>query len=459
MATKLKNMRLTSVDLVRAGANQEADICLYKSATPPEATESPTSHETNIFKRFIAWLRENPTEAQDEPHNPIEKADEPADLETIYKTALAESIRSIYEDPNLTSTERLSMVEKSVDQYTEKMKEIPKEEEFEEEEEIELSADKPDRFDEIEEVKKQKVTEVQNQNDIGNPYHSPDGKFTSKQGGNGSKKPASGPAQEAEMERTRQRSEDKRRGTGPAREIGPASESGKIGQYGKGNIDLYNRPMYENEDGSISTVESFSTNIDGKEVLLPTVGRDEKGNPVKWTEDEAIDHYFETGEHLGMFDTPEEATEYAERLHEEQADYYLGKSDRFDEIEEVHKYNHNHGTDGRFTTSRGGGGASQASNAMNRFIQTSSKPVHVWSPSGKMTTVSGGRQDGKVGHDGALGGKPKEVTYHTTGAKKPTQSSKPSLGIRDGGEKEDYTRGTAGRKPNFDIGAKIRRGN
>ncbi|MGN0999681.1 MAG: hypothetical protein ACI4PO_09035 [Faecousia sp.] len=30
MATKLKNMRLTSVDLVPAGANQEADICLYK---------------------------------------------------------------------------------------------------------------------------------------------------------------------------------------------------------------------------------------------------------------------------------------------------------------------------------------------------------------------------------------------------------------------------------------------
>ena len=31
MATKLKNLRLTSVDLVKAGANQEADICLYKS--------------------------------------------------------------------------------------------------------------------------------------------------------------------------------------------------------------------------------------------------------------------------------------------------------------------------------------------------------------------------------------------------------------------------------------------
>lgn len=32
MATKLKKMKLTSVDLTRAGANQKADICLYKSA-------------------------------------------------------------------------------------------------------------------------------------------------------------------------------------------------------------------------------------------------------------------------------------------------------------------------------------------------------------------------------------------------------------------------------------------
>ena len=30
MATKLKNMVLTSVDLVREGANQEADIALFK---------------------------------------------------------------------------------------------------------------------------------------------------------------------------------------------------------------------------------------------------------------------------------------------------------------------------------------------------------------------------------------------------------------------------------------------
>ena len=42
MATKLKNMRLTSVDLVRAGANQEADICLYKSMDGAPADESTT---------------------------------------------------------------------------------------------------------------------------------------------------------------------------------------------------------------------------------------------------------------------------------------------------------------------------------------------------------------------------------------------------------------------------------
>ena len=30
MANKLKNLRLTSVDMVRRGANQEADICIVK---------------------------------------------------------------------------------------------------------------------------------------------------------------------------------------------------------------------------------------------------------------------------------------------------------------------------------------------------------------------------------------------------------------------------------------------
>lgn len=46
MATKLKKMLLTSVDLVPAGANQEADICLYKSLDgPPVETPEQTTSE------------------------------------------------------------------------------------------------------------------------------------------------------------------------------------------------------------------------------------------------------------------------------------------------------------------------------------------------------------------------------------------------------------------------------
>lgn len=50
MATLLKNMKLTSVDLVGRGANQEADICLFKGmdADPTEDphVEAPTVSRT-----------------------------------------------------------------------------------------------------------------------------------------------------------------------------------------------------------------------------------------------------------------------------------------------------------------------------------------------------------------------------------------------------------------------------
>lgn len=46
MATKLKNMRLTSVDLVGRGANQEADICLFKGMDSTPAAEPHTEDPT-----------------------------------------------------------------------------------------------------------------------------------------------------------------------------------------------------------------------------------------------------------------------------------------------------------------------------------------------------------------------------------------------------------------------------
>lgn len=82
-----------------------------------------------------------------------------------------------------------------------------------------------------------------------------------------------------------------------------------------GNIDLTNRPRVKNPDGSISTVRSMGVNIDGKEVLLPTVSDDGRN----LTKDEAIDQYKRTGKHLGVFSSPEASTAYAKQLHEDQA--------------------------------------------------------------------------------------------------------------------------------------------
>lgn len=194
MATKLKKMKLTSVDLVRAGANQEADICLYKSADPQEATEGPTEDEMNIFKRFIAFIRGTPTEAKNEPHSPIEKADEPADIESIYKSALVDSIHSIYTDDNLTEIEKKAMAEQSIGQFQERMKETLRDDDdwdddWDDDDPDDWNDDTDDdpdddRYDDIEEIE----APVQKYNH----NHGRDGKFSTSGGEGGGAAPAAG---------------------------------------------------------------------------------------------------------------------------------------------------------------------------------------------------------------------------------------------------------------------------
>lgn len=92
-----------------------------------------------------------------------------------------------------------------------------------------------------------------------------------------------------------------------------------------GNIDLDKRPKVKNPDGSISTVRSASFNIDGQEVLIPTVADD--GSRVLSNE-EALEQYKRTGKHLGKFATPEDATKYAEELHKAQEQHYADRPER-----------------------------------------------------------------------------------------------------------------------------------
>lgn len=102
----------------------------------------------------------------------------------------------------------------------------------------------------------------------------------------------------------------------------PASTKGMVTQ---GNINLFNRPSVKNKDGSISTVRTISIGTDAGEVLIPTVSDDGK----LLSDDDAIALYEKTGKHLGIFDNPDDATAYAEKLHDQQDQYYVkgGKGD------------------------------------------------------------------------------------------------------------------------------------
>lgn len=155
MANKLKKIELNSVDLTRCGANQQADIRLFKSDTPQEAVEQPTAAEKNIFKRFLNWLHEQPAGAATAAvakdyasFDQINTNRESNDLLWRYTDALNTSIRSIQEDHDLNNTQKADMMRQSLQQFSEAMSDL-----IGKLAGIESPAlIKSDRYDEIEEV-------------------------------------------------------------------------------------------------------------------------------------------------------------------------------------------------------------------------------------------------------------------------------------------------------------------
>ena len=77
-----------------------------------------------------------------------------------------------------------------------------------------------------------------------------------------------------------------------------------------GNIDLSKRKVVENADGSFSTVKSASFEFEGKHVLVPTL--DPEGNHM--TDDQAVERYRKTGEHLGIYNSEAAATAAAKKI-------------------------------------------------------------------------------------------------------------------------------------------------
>ena len=70
------------------------------------------------------------------------------------------------------------------------------------------------------------------------------------------------------------------------------------------------RPAFYNPDGSMSTMSTMSKNVDGKEVLIPTVV-----NGRRLSDDQAVKYYLATGKHYGKFATPQDANFYAKSIH------------------------------------------------------------------------------------------------------------------------------------------------
>lgn len=93
-----------------------------------------------------------------------------------------------------------------------------------------------------------------------------------------------------------------------------------FGQFGKGNIDLWDRPLWKSDQGVYETVAPIIFEEDGKFVVITSVYTDPHvtRGVAKYSEAKSIAKYKENGLYLGKFETRDEANIYAKQLDENQ---------------------------------------------------------------------------------------------------------------------------------------------
>ena len=133
MATKLKNLKIQKVDFVDEGANQKADINLFKRKEPEEKPQE------SLFKRFVNWLKgEGMNDEQIDEE--IQKAAESFNEQLMRRSteeieneiwnvvaALRSSLYSIIVDTEMDSASKPAAMNESASQFATALQEyIPK---------------------------------------------------------------------------------------------------------------------------------------------------------------------------------------------------------------------------------------------------------------------------------------------------------------------------------------------
>ena len=133
-ANKLKINKLTSVDLVKRGANPDADICLFKSA---EGAEVPPADDKSIAKRLFDALKSTFAPFLDEEaaaddsvkkdarsFAQVRASQEMDDVQWKYTRAFNESINSILTDGDLDAAQKNEKLQETLVQFTTTMQSL-----------------------------------------------------------------------------------------------------------------------------------------------------------------------------------------------------------------------------------------------------------------------------------------------------------------------------------------------